>query len=242
MPPPERPDRRTEITTGRDARRTLPAESTPLVGRERDLELATRLFESSRILTLFGPGGVGKTRLAHRLATTLAPGFADGVRLVELAPVRDQGAVPAAVGDALDVQQRPEPVAARLDRRAARRAAAAARARQLRARARHDERARGADPAVVPQRARAGDEPRTARHPGRGRVVGAAAPGSGEPRRAARDARRDPGRAAVRRTGARRAQRLRARRDDRRSRSRRSASGSTACRSRSSSPRRACAR
>ena len=93
--------------SGRDARRALPAESTPLVGRERDLDLATRLFESSRVLTLFGPGGVGKTRLAHRLAANLASQFADGVRLVELAPVRDQSAVPAAVGDALDVQQRP---------------------------------------------------------------------------------------------------------------------------------------
>jgi predicted ATPase/DNA-binding SARP family transcriptional activator len=93
--------------SGREARRNVPAESTPLVGRERDLELATRLFESSRILTLFGPGGVGKTRLAQRLATNLMPNFDDGVQLVELAPVRDPSAVAAAVGDALDVQQRP---------------------------------------------------------------------------------------------------------------------------------------
>ncbi|MDQ1508986.1 MAG: hypothetical protein QOG50_830, partial [Actinomycetota bacterium] len=89
-----------------DSRRSVPAESTPLVGRERDLELAARLFESARILTLFGPGGVGKTRLVHRLATTVESDFADGIRLVELAPLRDQTAVPAAVGDALDVQQR----------------------------------------------------------------------------------------------------------------------------------------
>ena len=94
------------VTTRPDPRRTVPAESTPLVGRERDLELAARLFESARILTLFGPGGVGKTRLAYRLATTVAADFQDGIRLVELAPLRDQGAVPAAVADALDVQQR----------------------------------------------------------------------------------------------------------------------------------------
>jgi predicted ATPase/DNA-binding SARP family transcriptional activator len=92
---------------GRRAGRVIPADTTPLVGRERDLEIATRLLESGRILTLFGPGGVGKTRLAHRLATSVASGFADGVRLVELAPVRSQTAVAAAVGDALDVQQRP---------------------------------------------------------------------------------------------------------------------------------------
>src|SRR5204862_1976366 len=66
-----------------------------------------RLFESARILTLFGPGGVGKTRLAYRLATTVAADFPDGIRLVELAPLRAQSAVAAAVGDALDVQQRP---------------------------------------------------------------------------------------------------------------------------------------
>jgi predicted ATPase/DNA-binding SARP family transcriptional activator len=88
------------------SRRSVPAESTSLVGRERDLELAARLFESARILTLFGPGGVGKTRLVHRLATTVEAEFPDGIRLVELAPLRDPGAVPAAVGDALDVQQR----------------------------------------------------------------------------------------------------------------------------------------
>ena len=76
-------------------------------GRERDLELAGRLLESGRVLTLFGPGGVGKTRLAHRLASTIAPQFADGVRLVELGPVRDEGAVTAAIAAALDVQQRP---------------------------------------------------------------------------------------------------------------------------------------
>jgi predicted ATPase/DNA-binding SARP family transcriptional activator len=89
-----------------NSRRSVPVETTPLVGRERDLELAARLFESARILTLFGPGGVGKTRLVHRLATTVESEFADGIRVVELAPLRDQSAVPAAVGDALDVQQR----------------------------------------------------------------------------------------------------------------------------------------
>jgi len=93
-------------TPGSNSRRNVPVETTPLVGRERDLELAARLFESARILTLFGPGGVGKTRLVHRLATTVETEFPDGIRMVELAPLRDQSAVPAAVGDALDVQQR----------------------------------------------------------------------------------------------------------------------------------------
>jgi predicted ATPase/DNA-binding SARP family transcriptional activator len=104
--PPDVPVRdRRRATPARDA---LPIETTALVGRERDLELAGRLLETGRILTLFGPGGVGKTRLAHRLASTIADQFDDGVRLVELAPVRDERAVAAAVAAALDVQQRPQ--------------------------------------------------------------------------------------------------------------------------------------
>jgi predicted ATPase/DNA-binding SARP family transcriptional activator len=98
---------RGRVDPGPAARRDLPAETTPLVGRDQDLELAGRLLDTGRILTLFGPGGVGKTRLAHRLANTAAGGFADGVRWVELGPVRDQTAVTAAVAGALDVQQRP---------------------------------------------------------------------------------------------------------------------------------------
>jgi predicted ATPase len=85
----------------------MPGEATPLIGRTGDLEIAARLFEAGRILTLFGPGGVGKTRLAYRLATTSADRFAAGIRLIELAPLRDPAAVIAAVADALDVQRRP---------------------------------------------------------------------------------------------------------------------------------------
>ncbi|HEY3671857.1 MAG TPA: BTAD domain-containing putative transcriptional regulator, partial [Acidimicrobiia bacterium] len=103
--PPDLPPASASTAPGRDP---LPIETTALVGRERDLEMAGRLLATGRILTLFGPGGVGKTRLAHRLAGTLAAQFADGVRLVELAPVRDQGAVSAAFAAALDVQQRPQ--------------------------------------------------------------------------------------------------------------------------------------
>ena len=100
---PAVPVARERSAPGRDA---LPMETTVLVGRERDLEMAGRLLATGRILTLFGPGGVGKTRLAHRLAATLADQFDDGVRLVELAPVRDEGGVSAAFAAALDVQQR----------------------------------------------------------------------------------------------------------------------------------------
>ncbi|WP_063825050.1 ATP-binding protein [Nocardia pseudovaccinii] len=66
----------------------LPAEVTTFVGRERELEQVRRLLLSSRLVTLTGPGGVGKTRLARRIATERRKDFDDGVRLVELAELR----------------------------------------------------------------------------------------------------------------------------------------------------------
>ncbi len=62
----------------------LPAEVTNFVGRRHELAEARRLLSSSRLLTLTGPGGVGKTRLALRLADQVRRAFADGVYLVEL--------------------------------------------------------------------------------------------------------------------------------------------------------------
>jgi predicted ATPase/DNA-binding SARP family transcriptional activator len=91
-----------------EARSTLPVELTPLIGREPDLQLAAALLDASRLVTLVGPGGVGKTRLALRLANELIGRFPDGVRVVELASVREESAVPAAVAAALDVQQGPD--------------------------------------------------------------------------------------------------------------------------------------
>ena len=149
-----RVDARRRARGGRRVERRVatrcPPETTPLVGRDDDLELVERLLETGRILTLFGPGGVGKTRLARRFANTVAPTFADGVRLVELGPVRDEGAVPAAVAAALDVQQRPQPSLADSIVELLAPQPPAARARQLRARARHHERAGRAGAAVVP--------------------------------------------------------------------------------------------
>ena len=66
----------------------LPAQLTPLVGREQELEEACALLrsEQTRLMTLTGPGGVGKTRLGIRVAEELADEFADGVCFVSLAP------------------------------------------------------------------------------------------------------------------------------------------------------------
>src|SRR5438046_10453128 len=69
----------------------LPAEATSFVGRRRELAELRRKLAAVRIVSLVGPGGVGKTRLAIRAATDLARAFPAGAWLVELADVRDPG-------------------------------------------------------------------------------------------------------------------------------------------------------
>jgi predicted ATPase/DNA-binding CsgD family transcriptional regulator len=73
----------------RASQTNLPVQLTPLVGRDQELEEACALLRSEEtgLLTLTGPGGVGKTRLGMRVAEELAGEFADGVCFVSLAPV-----------------------------------------------------------------------------------------------------------------------------------------------------------
>src|ERR687886_727704 len=82
----------------------LPAETTSFVGRGRELAEIRKKLSTSRLVSLVGPGGVGKTRLALRAAADLARGFADGAWLVELAEVRDGALVADAVLAALDLR------------------------------------------------------------------------------------------------------------------------------------------
>src|SRR5499427_6596902 len=81
----------------------LPAPATPLVGREREAAAVEELVvhEGVRLVTLTGPGGVGKSRLAVEAARRLGPGFADGVRFVELAAVRSADLVAPAIATGL---------------------------------------------------------------------------------------------------------------------------------------------
>jgi predicted ATPase/DNA-binding SARP family transcriptional activator len=90
----------------RSVTRQLPAEPTRLVGRAEELELLTSRLRRDRLVTLTGPGGVGKTRLAMRLAGELWDEFDGEVFVTELAPVRDATSTVAAIATALDVQQR----------------------------------------------------------------------------------------------------------------------------------------
>jgi len=92
------------------ARRHLPASQTPLVGRERELDEIGGLLRSAnvRLVTLTGPGGSGKTRLALQIAHELADAFPDGVYFVDLAPFRGPALVATTIAHALGVEERPE--------------------------------------------------------------------------------------------------------------------------------------
>jgi predicted ATPase/DNA-binding CsgD family transcriptional regulator/Tfp pilus assembly protein PilF len=86
----------------------LPAEPNSFVGRERDLAELARLLGDVRALTLCGPGGIGKTRLALRLASQTLSGFPDGAWLVELADTTDASLVTRRVAATLGVRDEPD--------------------------------------------------------------------------------------------------------------------------------------
>jgi len=88
----------------------LPAPLTSCVGRQREVAAVCGLLGGTdvRLLTLTGPGGVGKTRLALVAATEAGPGFADGVAFVALAAIRDPALVSSAIARSLGVRAAPD--------------------------------------------------------------------------------------------------------------------------------------
>ena len=81
----------------------LPVETTGFVGREAELARLSALLSRARLVTVTGPAGVGKTRLALRAAAKAVPGFADGACLAELATIADPGLLVPSVAGALGV-------------------------------------------------------------------------------------------------------------------------------------------
>ena len=87
----------------------LPVPATPFLGRERELaEVASLLArKDTRLLTLTGPGGTGKTRLVLQAAAEASRGFHDGVFWIPLAPLRDRSLLETTFAQALEVQEQP---------------------------------------------------------------------------------------------------------------------------------------
>jgi non-specific serine/threonine protein kinase len=88
----------------REAAGRVPRPRTSFVGRERELGSARRLLHGTRLLTLTGPGGSGKTRLCIALAARVEADFGDGVQFVPLAAVRDPSLVPASIAQSIGLQ------------------------------------------------------------------------------------------------------------------------------------------
>jgi predicted ATPase/class 3 adenylate cyclase len=83
----------------------LPVQSAPLIGREREIQAVSVILarDDVRLVTLTGPGGIGKTRLAMQVSAELASAFADGVYMVELAQISEPGLVASHIAQTLGV-------------------------------------------------------------------------------------------------------------------------------------------
>jgi predicted ATPase/class 3 adenylate cyclase len=83
----------------------LPQALSSFIGREHEISAAKALLTEHRLLTLVGPGGIGKTRLGVQVAAAMSPQFSDGVWLVELAALADARLVPQALASVLGVKE-----------------------------------------------------------------------------------------------------------------------------------------
>jgi predicted ATPase/class 3 adenylate cyclase len=101
-----------------DHANNLPRRPGRLIGREGEMAQIASLFEQVDLITVIGPGGVGKTRIAVEFAHSQLGAYEDGAWLVELAPVADPGQVTSAVARAMNIQlpPGPDPVGALVER------------------------------------------------------------------------------------------------------------------------------
>ena len=106
---PKQPSGRAEPPSFGSLSYTLPAQPTPLIGREREVAEVWQMLRRPdvRLLTLVGPPGIGKTRLGIEISSKLAEDFADGAYFVPLAPITEPGLVLSAIAQTLAVKEAP---------------------------------------------------------------------------------------------------------------------------------------
>jgi len=93
------------LRTLESAPNNLPQQVTTFIGREREQQQVKAALNKARLLTLTGIGGMGKSRLALQIAADIINEYADGVWLIELAPISDRNRVPQAVASVLGVKE-----------------------------------------------------------------------------------------------------------------------------------------
>ncbi|HEX2224765.1 MAG TPA: AAA family ATPase [Thermoanaerobaculia bacterium] len=117
---PDLPDAFPPLRTLETRPHNLPTQATPFLGREREVAEVVALlrFSDARLVTLTGPGGTGKTRLALQAAAELLDAFPDGIYFVPLAALRDPELVPSAIASALGLRDQAEQTPAQAVREA----------------------------------------------------------------------------------------------------------------------------
>ena len=97
------------VDHGTRPRHHLPVQPLPLIGREQELAALHRLLlrEESRLVTLTGPGGTGKTHLSAQAAVDVVDAFADGIFVVALTPIREPALVTTTIAQTLEVWEEP---------------------------------------------------------------------------------------------------------------------------------------
>ncbi len=86
----------------------LPISTTSFVGREKEMKEVRDLFQKSRLITLTGAGGCGKTRLAREIASTLIEEFKDGVWFVNLSPITNPEFIAKSIAEVLSIKEEPD--------------------------------------------------------------------------------------------------------------------------------------
>lgn len=119
-PTPDEPGKETtvitelEITEKREAwkaaagvKHNLPAQLTTFIGREKEMQSVNDLISAHRLVTLTGAGGCGKTRLAIQFASQVVPDYADGVWMVELAPITVPDHIDQTIAEVFRIKEQP---------------------------------------------------------------------------------------------------------------------------------------